>query len=125
MLRRQPVLRMMRFAGRFWQLHHETKEHLFRSGNPVARSFHKATILLIDYGKRVLVCGDGNLSYSASIAKGMKERGAHLTATVLESQQEHERGMKKSLCFMCSQSFRCWIYRLLITKLPCSLRTLS
>lgn len=56
------------------------------------RSFHKAFIRLFDY-ERVLVCGDGNLSYSASIAQRMKDRGAHLTATVLESQQEHKRGV--------------------------------
>jgi len=44
----------------------------------------------------MLVCGDGDLSYSASIAPILQKMGIHLTATVLESQEDHERVYKSS-----------------------------
>lgn len=40
----------------------------------------------------VLVCGDGDLSYSASIAKELADKDIRLTATVLESESEHISG---------------------------------
>jgi len=39
--------------------------------------------------ERMLVCGDGDFSFAASIASKMAEKGIHLTATVLESETNH------------------------------------
>lgn len=40
----------------------------------------------------VLVCGDGDLSYSAWLAPQLAEAGVTLTATVLETQDVHNKG---------------------------------
>lgn len=55
-----------------------------------ARFFSNTSILL---SRRVLLCGDGNLSFAASIANKLRDEGSHLMATVLESKEEHNRGM--------------------------------
>lgn len=41
---------------------------------------------------KVLVCGDGDLSYSAWLADQLAELGVSLTATVLETEQVHNNG---------------------------------
>jgi hypothetical protein len=59
-----------------------------------ARFFRKAAYLS---QRRVLLCGDGDLSYGASIAKNLNDKGTHLTATVLEPQEEHHRVYRQSM----------------------------
>jgi hypothetical protein len=44
------------------------------------------------YRRRVLICGDGDLSFAASIAHELSNEGAHLTASVLESELDHREG---------------------------------
>jgi len=46
------------------------------------RKYHKQK-------QRMLVCGDGDFSFAASIASQIAEKGMHLTATVLESESNH------------------------------------
>ena len=58
------------------------------------RFFHKAAYLA---HKRVLLCGDGDLSYSAFMSHRLKHSDTHLTATVLESQEEHHRVYRQSV----------------------------
>jgi hypothetical protein len=70
---------------RYYEHPHRLNTQLFNK----ARNFHNISILL---RRRVLLCGDGNLSYAASIAERLQQEDAHLTATVLESQEEHNRG---------------------------------
>lgn len=41
---------------------------------------------------RFLVCGDGDLSFSSSISKELADQGVHLTASVLESKENHRQG---------------------------------
>lgn len=45
----------------------------------------------------VLVCGDGDLSYSAWLSPRLAEAGISLTATVLEDKDTHHTGM---MCFL-------------------------
>jgi Domain of unknown function (DUF2431) len=40
--------------------------------------------------------GDGDLSYSASIASELTQRGIHLTATVLEDKEQHQQVYERS-----------------------------
>ena len=42
----------------------------------------------------LLVCGDGDLSYSASIANQLASLNVSLTATVLENNEKHNQGEK-------------------------------
>jgi hypothetical protein len=44
----------------------------------------------------LLVCGDGDLSYSASIAPHLSQLGIHFIASVLEEQSMHNEGTLKS-----------------------------
>lgn len=46
--------------------------------------------------RNILVCGDGDLSYSAEIARELDESGIDLYATVLEEEDVHNQG-------------RCWL----------------
>ncbi len=48
--------------------------------------------------KSILVCGDGDLSFGASLSNGLLQSrpGVKLVASVLESQEQHNRGT--SLC---------------------------
>ena len=46
--------------------------------------------------KNLLVCGDGDLSFSASIASNLASKKIQLTATVLENKKEHEKIYKNS-----------------------------
>ncbi len=41
----------------------------------------------------VLICGDGDLSYSASVAEKFAENNVKVYASVLESEEDHSRGM--------------------------------
>ena len=43
----------------------------------------------------VLVCGDGDLSYSAGLAEQLAEVGVSLTATVLETEEVHNSGASR------------------------------
>ena len=43
-------------------------------------------------GSRMLVCGDGDLSFSASISRQLADQDIHLTASVLESRTDHRDG---------------------------------
>jgi Domain of unknown function (DUF2431) len=60
------------------------------------RFFGKATYLA--HRRRVLLCGDGDLSYGAYMSNVLKAAhpDTHLTATVLESQEEHHRTYRQS-----------------------------
>lgn len=58
-----------------------------------ARFFRKTAYLS---QRRVLLCGDGDLSFGASISKDLSRKGTHLTATVLEPQEEHHRVYRQS-----------------------------
>jgi hypothetical protein len=42
--------------------------------------------------KNILVCGDGDLSFSAEIAPELNEIGVELFATVLEEEDVHNQG---------------------------------
>lgn len=42
--------------------------------------------------RTLLVCGDGDLSFSSSVSKKLAEEGVHLTATVLETKENHRQG---------------------------------
>jgi len=42
----------------------------------------------------ILVCGDGDLSYSAEIASELDTLGIELYATVLEDEATHNKGMQ-------------------------------
>jgi hypothetical protein len=44
----------------------------------------------------ILVCGDGDLSYSAMIAPALQLEQIHLTASVLESQEDHQKIYERS-----------------------------
>jgi hypothetical protein len=50
----------------------------------------------ISYQRRWLVVGDGDLSYSASIASELSQKGIHLTATVWEDQERHRQVYERS-----------------------------
>jgi len=43
--------------------------------------------------RNILVCGDGDLSYSAEIAPELDTLGIELYATVLEDEETHNKGM--------------------------------
>ena len=43
--------------------------------------------------QNILVCGDGDLSYSAEIAHELSDMGIKLYATVLEGEDDHNKGM--------------------------------
>eukprot|EP00816_Leptocylindrus_hargravesii_P009372 CAMPEP_0196819830 /NCGR_PEP_ID=MMETSP1362-20130617/72389_1 /TAXON_ID=163516 /ORGANISM="Leptocylindrus danicus, Strain CCMP1856" /LENGTH=408 /DNA_ID=CAMNT_0042198449 /DNA_START=88 /DNA_END=1314 /DNA_ORIENTATION=+ len=45
---------------------------------------------------KLLICGDGDLSYSALVAPDLNSKDIHLTATVLESQSDHQRVYQNS-----------------------------
>eukprot|EP00814_Leptocylindrus_danicus_P011723 CAMPEP_0116030640 /NCGR_PEP_ID=MMETSP0321-20121206/16981_1 /TAXON_ID=163516 /ORGANISM="Leptocylindrus danicus var. danicus, Strain B650" /LENGTH=211 /DNA_ID=CAMNT_0003505497 /DNA_START=43 /DNA_END=679 /DNA_ORIENTATION=- len=45
---------------------------------------------------KLLVCGDGDLSYSALVAPDLYSKDIHLTATVLESQSDHQKVYQNS-----------------------------
>lgn len=44
--------------------------------------------------RNILVCGDGDLSYSAEIASELDTLGIELYATVLEDEETHNKGMQ-------------------------------
>ena len=43
--------------------------------------------------QNILVCGDGDLSFSADIAAELDSLGIQLFATVLEDEETHNKGM--------------------------------
>ena len=45
----------------------------------------------------VLICGDGDLSYSASVAEKLAQNNVKVFASVLESEEDHSRGMHENL----------------------------
>jgi len=54
-------------------------------------------IIGVDTTKTWLVVGDGDLSYSSTIAKGLSESNIQLLATVLESEDVHNEVYKRSV----------------------------
>lgn len=49
--------------------------------------------------RNILVCGDGDLSYSAEIAPELDTLGIELYATVLEDEATHNTGKLKTSAF--------------------------
>eukprot|EP00978_Attheya_sp_CCMP212_P027385 scaffold91703_cov53-Attheya_sp.AAC.1 len=48
------------------------------------------------FGSRLLLCGEGDLSYAASVSSQLASQGIHLTATVLEDSVTHASVYEKS-----------------------------
>lgn len=68
---------------------HENEGDVRGEGRSSARN------LSFDYSS-ILLCGDGDLSYGASIAKETAARGVKLTASVLESREVHSKVYRNS-----------------------------
>ena len=56
--------------------------------------------------RNILVCGDGDLSYSAEIASELDTLGIELYATVLEDEATHNKGMFVT-CTLCVCNLLC------------------
>jgi hypothetical protein len=75
-------------ASRFARLHHATPGLHVSSDN-----VNESEAEHWDGVSNMLVCGDGDLSYSACLAPQLAEAGVSLTATVLEDKETHHIGV--------------------------------
>lgn len=79
-----------------------SKKWSFALAHNLEEAKDQTTVEKDDTIRNILVCGDGDLSYSADIASELDTFGIELYATVLEDEATHNKGMLAHFALQCA-----------------------